>query len=719
MAENLGDAVLKLSTDSKKFDKGIGKAKKSAGGLLSKFGGLTVAATALGGALAVIGKRFIDNADNIAKMSKSLGVSVQRLSGLSHAADLTGTSLDTVEKGLGLLARNAFDANQGIGEARDTFKGLGIRLKKENGQLKDTDEILFELADKFAVLPDGTVKTAAAMKLFGRSGKDLIPLLNEGAAGLGAMHAEAEGLGLILSDEGALSAEAFNDAMTRLSGAFGGLATAIINTGIIEVFTDLIEGAAKVVTAFVDLGTFIGSYIKTTDQLKGADAGVVEAQKEVAKQIVVNQDLLTSLTATQKEATEATKASTVALDDVAGALALTPEQFQIFSEAAVEASDAIIVELDDVSRALELFPDQYRIVAEAAITSGEMKTDALAEQFLEDITNQRAATKAMLEDNIAFGDNLAAQLAGSLATDEETRRTHGVTLTDEAKGRGKRMLEELEKQNKEAKDKADAWNRIWEGAMSKLVSDTATALTDIIFEGGSFGEKMAKIFKELAKSLVKTFITGFLNIALEKLTGLGGGLGKLFGKIGGGAGGAAGDIAGALGGGGGGAGGAAGGAGAGAGGALGVVNAITGAITAGASIASLFKANKQKDIEQNTRFSYILLTTLVGQLHQINQVTLWHGLIPIQNELRAVQKATLWDVKKNTWSAVEHLKALRSDMAGHTNRIVTAVRSSGGGGGTTVTGGGRVQALRANRGGITTATRRATTSRRAVINRNR
>ena len=691
-------AVLTLRTDSKKFDKGIGKAKESAGGLLSKFGGLTAGATALGGVLAVIGKRFIDNADKIAKMSRTLGVSIQFLSGMEHTAKLTGTSLDVVDRTLGLLARNIVDANNGVGEATSQFKALGIRLHKENGQLKDTDEVLLELADKFSQLPDSTVKTAAAMKLFGRSGKDLIPLLNEGAAGLGAMHAEAEGLGLILSDEGALSAEAFNDAMTRLSGAFGGLATAIINTGIIEVFTDLIEGAAKVVTAFVDLGRFIGSYIKTTDQLKGADAGVVEEQKKVAKQIVVNQDLLSSLTASQKENTDATKENTL--------------NYEMF-----------ITELEDVSFALLEFPEQYTRVAQAAITSGEMKTDALAEQFLEDITNQRAATKAMLEDNNTFHDDLAAQLAGSLATDAETRRTHGVTLTDEAKGRGTRMLEELEKQNKATKDKADKWNRIWEGAMAKLVADTATALTDIIFGGGNFAEKMEKIFVTLAKTLVKAFITNFLNIALEKLSGLGGGLGKIFGGIGGGGGGGAGGIVGALTGAGGSAGGAAGGAGGAAGGAasgaLGIVNAITGAITAGASIASLFKANKQKDIEQNTRFSYILLTTIVGQLHAINQVTLWHGLIPIQNELREVQKATLFDVKKNTWSAVEHLKGLRADMANHTNRIVAAARSGGGGGGTAATGGGRVQALRANRGGITTATRRATTSRRSVTNRNR
>ena len=89
-----------------------------------------------------------------------------------------------------------------------------------------------------------------------------------------------------------------------------------------------------------------------------------------------------------------------AVGGVSGALALTPAEFQIFADAATKASDDVIVELDDVTSALELFPEQYRIVAEAAITSGEMKTDALAAQFLEDITNQRAATKAMLEDNI-------------------------------------------------------------------------------------------------------------------------------------------------------------------------------------------------------------------------------------------------------------------------------------------------------------------------------
>ena len=46
------------------------------------------------------------------------------------------------------------------------------------------NEILLETADKFKGLPNGVDKTAIALKLFGRSGKDMIPVLNLGSKGI-------------------------------------------------------------------------------------------------------------------------------------------------------------------------------------------------------------------------------------------------------------------------------------------------------------------------------------------------------------------------------------------------------------------------------------------------------------------------------------------------------------------------------------------------------
>ena len=50
-----------------------------------------------------------------------------------------------------------------------------------------------DLADVFASLPDSATKTALAVRLLGRSGADLIPLLNGGATRLAGYRAERLG----------------------------------------------------------------------------------------------------------------------------------------------------------------------------------------------------------------------------------------------------------------------------------------------------------------------------------------------------------------------------------------------------------------------------------------------------------------------------------------------------------------------------------------------
>ena len=54
------------------------------------------------------------------------------------------------------------------------------------------------------------------MKVFGRAGRDMLPMLNDGPEGIAAMRAEAEALGITMSDDTASSAAALTDAMGRL-----------------------------------------------------------------------------------------------------------------------------------------------------------------------------------------------------------------------------------------------------------------------------------------------------------------------------------------------------------------------------------------------------------------------------------------------------------------------------------------------------------------------
>ena len=98
--EYLGQAVLRLSTDSSKYDAGVKSAKEKAQGLASGFTKAGAALSGIGLVFVALTKSAIDTADNFAKMSQKVGVSVETLSGLSFAANLAGTNIGTVERGL-------------------------------------------------------------------------------------------------------------------------------------------------------------------------------------------------------------------------------------------------------------------------------------------------------------------------------------------------------------------------------------------------------------------------------------------------------------------------------------------------------------------------------------------------------------------------------------------------------------------------------------------
>ncbi len=250
MAERLGEAVLELSTDKGSFDSNVDSAREKTKKLSAAFLKAGAALSAIGVPFVAVAKSAIDAADNFAKMSAKVGISVETLSGLSFAAKLAGTDIKSVENGLGLLARNVNDASQGIGEAKESLARLGVSLKDSAGNLRSTDKILFDIADRFSGVQDGTEKTAIAMEILGRSGKDMIPLLNQGSAGLKEMLKEADSLGQVMSTETAQAAERFNDALTKLKAAFTGVINRLLESGFLDTLTSFAERTAEWVANF-------------------------------------------------------------------------------------------------------------------------------------------------------------------------------------------------------------------------------------------------------------------------------------------------------------------------------------------------------------------------------------------------------------------------------------------------------------------------------------
>lgn len=237
----------------------VDKIKKTINSDMSSLLGIREKIIALAGpaGLGYLIKRSIDTADEIYKMSQKVGVSTENLSTLKFAAELADVGLEALGTGLQKLSKNVAEAASGSGDARDAFSALGIDLKKQNGQLKNSDELLLEIATKFQGMADGVDKTALAMKLFGKSGADLIPLLNSGGSGIAELQAQARSLRLELSTEAAQAAEKFNDQLTVLKAGSEGLARSFSS----DLLPKINEIISAVLTARSESGTLMSLWV--------------------------------------------------------------------------------------------------------------------------------------------------------------------------------------------------------------------------------------------------------------------------------------------------------------------------------------------------------------------------------------------------------------------------------------------------------------------------
>lgn len=223
---SLGSLVVSLAANTAQFEKDLGRAaheaEKSMERMKASIEGMAKVASAAfaAGALAAAAftKQSINAAEQLNKMAQSTGTSVEALSALVYAARLSDVSTEALGTSISRLNRNISDTAQGTGEAKESFAALGINVKDASGNLKTADQVLREVAIKFSQMEDGAGKSAIAIQLFGRSGAQMIPLLNQGASGLEAMRLEAEQFGQIISTEVAQAAEDFNDNLQRLAG---------------------------------------------------------------------------------------------------------------------------------------------------------------------------------------------------------------------------------------------------------------------------------------------------------------------------------------------------------------------------------------------------------------------------------------------------------------------------------------------------------------------
>lgn len=190
-------------------DKGLEGLTKSALKAGTAIAGAFAIATA--GVVSRLVKDSIDAADAMTKMAQGAGVTTEALSGMAWGAGQSGVELSALAAAMGRLNKGALESITGVGTYAKIFDRLGISANNSEGALKNADQLLLELADIFEAMPNGAQKSALALELFGRSGAQMIPFLNAGSSGIAELTAQAERLGVVITDEQGAASEQFND----------------------------------------------------------------------------------------------------------------------------------------------------------------------------------------------------------------------------------------------------------------------------------------------------------------------------------------------------------------------------------------------------------------------------------------------------------------------------------------------------------------------------
>lgn len=271
----LGKLVVSLALEYAQYTQGLDKADqealKFAQNAQRHFDSATSAAKeffigtaqgALGAATAYLSvsqalarmKTSIDEMDKLDELSEKLMVDTTTLQEFAYAGKLTGVELEGIATGVKKLNVNMTEAITGGKEQAAVFKALGISVKGADGNLRSAKDVMFDVADVFAGLEDPAIKTTLAIKLFGKQGADMIPLLSQGAEGIKKLTDEAHSLGGVLSSEQLKSAADFNDnldKMATLSSAASKQFTAQFLPAINDVIKRLIE-AQKESKGFIE-----------------------------------------------------------------------------------------------------------------------------------------------------------------------------------------------------------------------------------------------------------------------------------------------------------------------------------------------------------------------------------------------------------------------------------------------------------------------------------
>ena len=211
-ADKAGDETEEAGKKAKDSDKNW----KALGDTVAAVGAaMAAAAAAAAAAIVSAGKALADfavsgaaYADDLLTMSTVTGMSTEKLQELQYASELVDVSVDTITGSMKKNLQSMRKVQQGNEKLAGVYDQLGVSVLDANGNLRNDEDVYWDLINALGQVSDETERDALAMEVLGKSATDLNPLIEAGADTMKALSVQAHQAGYVLDED---TLEAFGD----------------------------------------------------------------------------------------------------------------------------------------------------------------------------------------------------------------------------------------------------------------------------------------------------------------------------------------------------------------------------------------------------------------------------------------------------------------------------------------------------------------------------
>lgn len=518
-----GAVNIKLMADiadvQRKFDEMQRMSRQVANNIATSFSGLgaKIGAALSVGVLAAWVKSSVDAMDAMNDIKERTGLATKEIAGLQVALKMSGMQAESLEGAMSKLAKN-----MAAGDA--AFAAMGLSVKNTDGSLKSSRQMLAEVADQFAGYEDGAAKAALAQELFGKSGAEMIPLLNGGSKALEEFDAMAQKLGLTMDDQTTANAAKFNDTLDLIGMGVQGVGRQVASQ-LLPTISGLADQFFTAMTKGDNLKKIADALAIALKSLYVVGVGIVGAFKAVGDTLyTVGAQAIAILKGDFKGAVEAgNRWQSDMKENWTGSLDSIKDAWNASGSAGMDAMTNQAAAMRKAAPLVEDYKKQQELAAKAAQKAAEEREKLekkLAEQqakTLEDAWKQAEAIDKQAQSqemaNATYGQGKSAieelklaEMEYQLAQIEATENViPGYVLALQSRIDAQKRLiksmkdgEVLEANEKAAKKAADEWERT-----ANKINDS---IVDALMRGFESGKDFAANMRDTIVNMFKTMI---------------------------------------------------------------------------------------------------------------------------------------------------------------------------------------------------------------------